>query len=353
MRRLLSTALVVFLTATGTSTAQVNLGAENTGVSIGNSSEWTGIRINFRDQDVERVRGINITLWQPHNPATGDYSGIMLGLPSTGGGNLTGIGIGLLGIAASSDMSGFMVGGLGVGAGNNITGLSAGLLGLGAGNDIKGISFGGLGLGAGGDIRGFAVGGFGLAAGGSIKGATAALFGMGAGEDMAGIGFAGFGMGAGGRMKGVHIAGFGMGAGGDMTGVHIAGFGVGAGGDMNGVNIAGIGLGSGGTLRGLNGAIFGIGAQEIRGLNLAATMKADVIAGISVAPAFSRISSGGELRGVSLSPYHEVKGHTHGLAIGIVNYTRTLNGVQLGLVNIVTENPNGRRMLPVLNWNFE
>jgi hypothetical protein len=36
-----------------------------------------------------------------------------------------------------------------------------------------------------------------------------------------------------------------------------------------------------------------------------------------------------------------------------VNYTRTLDGVQLGLVNVVRENPKHRQVLPIANWNFQ
>lgn len=317
--------------------AQVNLGVDGKGLSIGNSSEWSGIRINYRDSGVQEIRGLNVTVLAPRDPASGTIRGAAVGLLATGAREIHGLGFGLLGVAASDDLTGAMIGGLGAGAGGDITGFAFGGLGLGAGGDITGISFGGFGLGAGGSISGISVGGFGLAAGDDLKGASAALFGMGAGDDMTGFGIAGFGMGAGGSIKGIHLAGFGMGAGDDITGIHLAGF----------------GLGAGGTIKGASAAFFGIGADRLEGLNLAGTLRARQMVGLALAPAHLRINADGSFHGVGVSAYNEVRGHTTGLTIGLVNYTRSLNGVQLGLVNVVRENPKHRQVLPIANWNFQ
>ncbi len=351
MKRII-TIFLVSLLYTVPGHAQINLGVNETGLSIGNSRNWMGVRLNFRDLDIEEIRGVNITIWSPYEPATGRIRGLAIGLPSTGAGSIDGIGIGLLGIAATDNLNGFMVGGVGAGAGNNITGVAFGGLGLGAGGDISGIAFGGFGLGAGGDITGISFGGFGLGAGGDITGISVGGFGLAAGENLTGASAALFGMGAGNNMTGIGIAGFGMGAGGDMTGIHIAGFGLGAGGDITGFQFGGFGLGAGGTITGANIALVGIGAEAINGFSLSATMRADHISGLTLAPAFARINPGGELHGISLAGYHEVRGHTSGLTIGIINYTRTLKGVQLGLINMVDRNPRGRRVLPLVNWNF-
>ena len=69
-----------------------------------------------------------------------------------------------------------------------------------------------------------------------------------------------------------------------------------------------------------------------------------------LAGATVRIVEDGTLRGVAISPVNYIQGTTHGLTIGIVNYTRQLQGVQLGLLNIARENPTGRRILPFVNW---
>ena len=46
-------------------------------------------------------------------------------------------------------------------------------------------------------------------------------------------------------------------------------------------------------------------------------------------------------------------GSNFGLAIGVINYARSLHGMQLGLLNIVRDNPGGRKVLPVVNWHFQ
>lgn len=137
-------------------------------------------------------------------------------------------------------------------------------------------------------------------------------------------------------MKGIHLAGFGMGAGDDITGIHLAGFGIGA----------------GGTIKGVSAAIFGIGADRMEGLNLAGTLQARQMVGVALSPIYLKVAENGNFHGLGISAYNDVRGHTTGLTIGLVNYTRTLNGVQLGLVNIVTQNPKHRQVLPVANWNF-
>lgn len=312
---------VIALASVTNAQAQLNLGVDGVGLSIGNSQDWRGVRLNYRDSGIQDIRGINVTVLAPKDPASGSIRGAAIGLLSTGAREIHGLGVGLVGIAATDDLSGAMIGGLGAGAGGNITG----------------IAFGGFGLGAGGNITGISIGGFGLAAGENLSGASAALFGIGAGGDMTGFGLAGFGMGAGGSIKGIHLAGFGMGAGDDITGIHIAGF----------------GLGAGGTIKGASAAIFGIGADRLEGLNLAGTLRARQMVGIAIAPAYLRVNADGNFHGLGVSAYNEVRGHTTGLTIGLVNYTRTLNGVQLGLVNVVRENPKHRQVLPVVNWNFE
>jgi hypothetical protein len=54
--------------------------------------------------------------------------------------------------------------------------------------------------------------------------------------------------------------------------------------------------------------------------------------------------------GVGASAFNQVMGHQKGLTIGLINYAWSLSGVQLGLLNIVRDNPPARRVLPVLNW---
>jgi hypothetical protein len=63
-----------------------------------------------------------------------------------------------------------------------------------------------------------------------------------------------------------------------------------------------------------------------------------------------QVDTGGSARGATIAAVNRIRGHQSGLAIGIVNYAWSLNGVQVGAVNIVRDNPRGRRVLPVVNW---
>jgi hypothetical protein len=75
-----------------------------------------GLRLNFRDRHIERVRGINATIWSPHEDADGTVRGIALGFPLTGAGRLSGLALGA-GIAVSEEFRGVGLAPLGMGAG--------------------------------------------------------------------------------------------------------------------------------------------------------------------------------------------------------------------------------------------
>lgn len=276
------------------------------GLSFGNSRDFTGLRFNFRDRNVVRLRGMNVTLWAPYEKNSDDsvIEGVSFGLVP-GGGTLKGVQIGVLGVAGMKDVHGVSMGLLGAGAGGSMFGVNLGGLGAGAGGDIVGVNLGGLGMGAGRDVIGVSCGGLGL----------------GAGRNMIGINVGGLGLGAGERLSGVNVAGLGLGAGTLLSGISVAGLGAGAP-EVRGVVLAGVAT----------------GGQYVRGLMAAAGC--------------NMIVDGGELRGAALAAVNWFKGTQTGLAVGIVNYTWSLRGIQIGLVNIVRDNPPGRRILPFANWNF-
>lgn len=83
-------------------------------ISIGNYSRMDGLRLNFRDRRLDRVRGINVTIWQPYEPATGEVTGLALGLPMTGAGEVHRLAIGVLGASANGKIRGIALGGVGV-----------------------------------------------------------------------------------------------------------------------------------------------------------------------------------------------------------------------------------------------
>ena len=327
----------------GASAQSLDLTINNTGLSIGDSRFVRGIRLNFRDRNLDRVEGINATIWAPYDDARGGViKGIALGLPLTGAQRISGAGIGIFGVGAEEEFTGLGLGGFGVGAGG----------------DVKGILVGGFGVGAGGDITGLTIGGFGAGSGGNVRGITIGGFGAGAGGNVTGFQFGGFGVGAGGDVKGITIGGFGAGAGGDVTGLTIGGFGAGAGGDITGITIGGFGAGAGGAIRGLAIGGFGAGAPYIRGIVLGGIGAGghDVKGGI-LAPFYFKIESEddgrgemGRVSGVTVSAFNHIKGEQFGLSLGLINFAWELNGVQIGLINIADRNKSGIRVLPLVNW---
>lgn len=138
-----------------------------------------------------------------------------------------------------------------------------------------------------------------------------------------------------------------------MSGISIGGLGLGAGKSLRGLNIAGVGLGAGEVLGGISFAGVAAGATEIRGLAFAgAVVGAERIRGIVAAGVCTLVPKGGELRGGAVAPANWIKGTQKGVAVGLINYAWSLKGLQIGLINIVRDNPSGRRVLPIINWNF-
>lgn len=301
-------------------------------LSIGNYPNVNGLRLNYRDSDLGVVNGANVTLWTPYEPMSGRVNGLALGLPATG----------------AEDINGFAVGVFGIGAAHDITGLTLGGLGAGAGGKVKGIGFGGLGLGAGGSLEGIMIGGIGVGGGGNAKGLVAGGIGAGVGGDMDGIAFGGIGVGAGGRMTGLGIGGIGVGAGGSVQGVMVGGVGVGAGGRIDGIAVGGVGVGAGDRIHGIAIAGVGVGSPRLEGGFAALFVGAKDAHAVVIAPAQFRIEEG-RFDGVSIATSNYIKGSQHGLTIGIVNYARRLNGVQVGIINIVAD-ATGYPILPLFNW---
>lgn len=149
----------------------LKLAAGDVGLGIGDVSRLDGIRLNFRDRYLERVRGINVTIWSPYDRPRGTARGLALGLPLTGAGEMSG-----LAIAAGIDVDG------------RFSGVGLAPVGFGAGDGISGIAVGGVGVGAGGELKGLGIGGVGVEA-----------------QRITGIALAGFGAG-GTRITGVALA---------------------------------------------------------------------------------------------------------------------------------------------------
>jgi len=137
----------------------LNFPTSRYGISIGNSHEFTGIRINFADENVKQVNGLNITFWFKYaKNQEAVYNGINLGT-FAGGNSLQFINVGLIGAgAAHKNITGFNVAGIVIGSGGDINGLSAGglLVATDEGDEvsINGITVAGLAVATDGNING-------------------------------------------------------------------------------------------------------------------------------------------------------------------------------------------------------
>jgi len=296
----------VLCSLAGNALAQgVGVPSSRWGIGFGNSPDFTGLRFNFRDNRVKSVTGINLTLWQPRDD---NDDAVVTGLsfgPIPGGGTMRGLQIGLFGVAAMK----------------SAYGVSLATLGMGAGEKLVGLNVAGLGLGAGG----------------SLIGVNLSVLGFGAGKDIIGINIAGLGAGAGERMIGFNFAALGLGAGRELSGINIAGLGLGAGDSLNGVSFGGLAAGAP-KVRGLTMAIGVVGGEHLTGVHLA---------GGAV-----HVIDHGEMKGLAVSAFNYIKGSQTGVSIGIVNYAYSVRGIQLGVINIVRDNPTPLKVLPIFNTGF-
>lgn len=317
-------------------TAQIiDLTSNDVGLAIGDKPRVTGLRINYRDEQLREVHGVNVTLWSPYQPARGEVTGLALGLPVTGARVINGAGVGVFGLGADDRIDGLALGGIGVGAGR----------------DIRGITLGGIGVGSGGNITGITVGGIGVGGAGSLKGFQFGGIGVGSGSEVTGISLGGIGVGAAGAVKGLAIGGIGVGGGGTFTGIGIAGIGVGSASDATGLLIGGIGVGSGGRVNGVALGGIGVGAPALHGLMVggAGVGGADVSAIVLTAGYFHVVGDRGTFSGGALGSVNRIEGTQHGLTIGLFNYAAELHGAQLGLIN-VSDNDGHRRVIPLASF---
>lgn len=353
--------LFLFLSASVCTQAQgLGIPSKRGGIGFGNLTKFTGIRFNYKDKNVDRINGINVTIWQNEleEEQTGTMTGIALGLPlAMGVENQRGISIGIGGAGATRTISGINIGGLGVGAGEKASGLNIGGLGVGAGDQLAGITIGGLGAGAGGDIKGITLGGLGVGAGGNLTGFT----------------FGGLGIGAGESIRGINVGGLGVGAAENISGISASLLGIGAGEKIRGITIAGIGMGAGDQIQGIAIAGVGMGSETIKALAVTPVLGAVSVTGFILAPVYMQVGytskhqrlgdselgdstitelTEGMFKGLSVSAYNNIKGDQVGVTLGIVNRTHSIRGVQFGLINIVKENPRGLRVLPIFNTRF-
>ncbi len=304
---LLSNIFISALLISSSFAQSIDIPTHKWGISFGNSKIFTGLRLNYRDHNVDKITGVNVTFWNSYDNEYAEVNGVSLGVMPDAG-YLTGLQIGALGVSAKKDISGISLGLLGAGAGGDISGIGIGGLGLGSGGSMRGIFLGGLGVGCGGDISGILIGGLGAGAGGNLTGFSFGILGIGAGKNVSGITIGGLGAGAGGKISGITFGGLGVGA---------------------------------PAIRGLTLGGLGIGATDIKGISIA-------IGTIRIEDEEKE----GNYSGIAASAFNYIKGEQTGVSIGIVNYAYKLNGFQFGLINYVRDNPDFLKILPLVNFNF-
>jgi hypothetical protein len=168
-----------------------NFPTKKYGISIGNSYEFTGIRINFADEGVKRINGLNVTFWlKPNENKYAVVNGISAGVIPIAG-KMGPINLGVLGTGTANNLCyGLTLGGVFIGSGGSIKGLTiSGLLTMADGENstISGIAISGIGIGAHKAINGFAFGGFAVGTDGEINGIASSLSFISAEKEIQGI----------------------------------------------------------------------------------------------------------------------------------------------------------------------
>src|SRR3989442_8759543 len=136
----------------------IGLTIHDYGVSLGNAPRVNGVRLNVQDAELDRVNGINVTLWKPREPLSGTINGLQLGL-LPGSEQVNGIALGLGGVVAERQLRWISVGGLGAVSNGSLEGVGIGGLGLVANGEIRGVALGGLGSVTNGSLTGIGIGG--------------------------------------------------------------------------------------------------------------------------------------------------------------------------------------------------
>jgi hypothetical protein len=75
----LSIMLVVMVCSTATA-GGLGIPTRRAGLGFGNSRDFTGVRFNLVDRQVDKVAGLNVTFWIPRDNNHAVYQGVNLGL---------------------------------------------------------------------------------------------------------------------------------------------------------------------------------------------------------------------------------------------------------------------------------
>ncbi|HSG27637.1 MAG TPA: hypothetical protein VLA34_04090, partial [Candidatus Krumholzibacterium sp.] len=142
----------------GSRNKSLDLAINGYGLSFGNSARMNGIRLNFRDEDVEEVNGLNITLWKPGHNRRAVIRGISFGLYGPSACELKYLPIGLLSVEAECSIEGIALAGVATVSGGDINGIAVSGIATVADGTVNGIMLAGLANVSEGPMTGISVG---------------------------------------------------------------------------------------------------------------------------------------------------------------------------------------------------
>jgi len=295
----------------------LNLGAGGVGVSIGNSREWTGLRLNASDHQVRQVNGVNLTVWKPKRNPRFEMNGVAVGLLAPMARRINGVALGGLGVVGTDQVNGVA---------------AAGLVTL-AGQRLRGVGLGGLAVVGDHGIDGLAAAGLVTLSEGDVHGVTAA--------GLVSI--------VEGRHTGVSMGLVAAYTDGVLTGASVSALATAVKGESRGL-VASALVVVGHRLNGVQAAGLAVLADSVTGVTVGGLgIEADRVRGVAVSAGRMRTSA---FDGLSVAGWNEVRGPQRGLTIGLFNYARELHGVQVGVLNYARNNPKGLRLLPIFNIRF-
>lgn len=344
-----------------------DLGANNCGLSFGNSTDWNGLRFNFSDCGIRRISGINITFWKPGENPNSVVSGLSIGV-APGAGTLRGFNLGIAAVVAEDEIEGLNLGGLAIVSNGNATGINYGGLAAVTNGSLKGINFGGLAAVANNDITGLNIGGLATVSNRDIQGLTFGGLATVSNKDISGATFGGLATVSNGSLYGVTFGGVAAVANGEISGITFGGLAVVSNKDISGITLGGLAIVANGSVSGVNiGGLAVVANESITGLSIALAAnigkasisgftisgyktEAESFEGLNIAAGWSDIY---ELTGISIATYNRISGVQTGLVIGLFNSADELHGVQVGLLNIAKNNGGIAKVLPLINAHFD
>ena len=292
------------LARAGGSGSALELAIGHNGIAFGPAPRVNGLRINFSDDELERVNGLNFTVWNPGGDVGGEVNGLALGLVGPSAARLHGVQLGLGAVVANERLVGISAAGLAVVSEGERFGVAAAGLAVVSEGSSAGVGAGGLAVVSEGDLRGLYAGGLATVSEG----------------EFGGIGFGTLATVVEGRLRGIGVGGLATVSDGPLEGLGIGGLAVVSSQDLRGIAVAGLGVASGRTLRGI------------------------AVAGGAV--------STEDLLELSVAPYNRYVGIQRGIAIGIYNSANELRGVQIGVLNRAGNHRPPFRYVPLLNFDF-